>query len=210
VRKLGCGSYSTLWLVKDQRLDRYASLKIATANSSKDTSACQVLFHLGLKREGGKIPPGNEFVLEMLDEFEIRGPNGTHRCIVSELLGPSLATVLEETDGCRLPSDIYRKVAAQVAQGVAFLHACGIFHGGALLSHLINRSPTNFETADLHEGNILFCIPGMDLWSEEEVHNHFGEPYLFNIGCRDGRPSAPHAPEYAVIPWIRKRCSRFA
>jgi serine/threonine-protein kinase SRPK3 len=142
VNKLGYGSYSTVWLVKDQRLDRYASLKIDTANSSKDTSASQVLRHLGLKREGwSKIPPGNEFVLEVLDEFEIRGPNGTHRCIVSEPLGPSLTSVLEFTDGWRLPSDVSRKVAAQLAQGVAFLHACGIFHGGAFFSYLIKQKP---------------------------------------------------------------------
>ncbi|KAL7267061.1 hypothetical protein RUND412_010365 [Rhizina undulata] len=184
VNKLGYGSYSTVWLVKDQRLDRYASLKIVAANSSKDTSASEVLLHLGRKRkrEGGSIPPGNEFVLEVLDEFEIQGPNGTHRCTVTEPLGPSITNVLEFTDGWRLPPDVSRKVAAQLAQGVAFLHACGIVHG------------------DLHQGNLLFCIPGMDRWSEEEVYECFGEPYLSKITRYDGQPCMPHAPEYAVRP----------
>ncbi|KAL7271589.1 hypothetical protein RUND412_005648 [Rhizina undulata] len=189
VNKLGYGSYSTVWHVKDQRLDRYASLKIVAADSPKETSASEVLLQLGRKRKGGCIPPGNEFVLEVLDEFEIQGPNGTHRCIVTEPLGPSIFTVLDSTEEWPLPLNVTRKVAAQLAQRVAFLHA---WH--------CPWSPTNFETADLHQGNILFCIPGMDLWSEEEVYEHFGKPYLSKIRRRDGQPCAPHALEYSVMP----------
>jgi len=79
---------------------------------------------------GRKVHPGNEFILEMLDEFKIQGPNGTHTCIISEPLGPSVSTVLEYTDGWQLLSDISRRLAAQVAVGVAYLHECGIVHGG--------------------------------------------------------------------------------
>ena len=79
------------------------------------------------------VPTGNEFVLQVLDQFQIHGPNGTHLCIVGELLGPNIIQVMEYLDTGRLPLDVARKVASQVARGVAFLHACGIVHGGTLL-----------------------------------------------------------------------------
>lgn len=32
----------------------------------------------------------------MLDEFELEGPNGTHQCLVFELLGPSIPHTIDE------------------------------------------------------------------------------------------------------------------
>jgi hypothetical protein len=52
----------------------------------------------------------------------------------------------------------------------------------------------------IHERDLLLCIPGMDLWSEAEVYERFGEPNLIKITRHDGQPSTPHAPEYAVMP----------
>ena len=74
--------------------------------------------------------PGSNYVLEMLEKFEIRGPNGSHQCIVLELLGPSLETALRRLKAGILPSDIARKVSMQLAEGLAHLHASGIVHGG--------------------------------------------------------------------------------
>ena len=135
--KLGFGSFSTVWLAKDLKLARYVSLKIVAADQTPDSSEIRILRHLELKRKPSlchrMVPTGNEFVLQVLDQFQIHGPNGTHLCIVGELLGPNIIQVMEYLDTGRLPLDVARKVASQVAWEVAFLHACGIAHGGALL-----------------------------------------------------------------------------
>lgn len=33
---------------------------------------------------------GKDYVMQFLDHFDHEGPNGVHRCIVTEVLGPSL------------------------------------------------------------------------------------------------------------------------
>lgn len=142
VHKLGYGAYSTVWLARDQQQDQYAALKIATADAFMDRTEIQVLHRLaGLSEAAwlGRTPetpgcahghPGREFVAEILDEFEIRGPNGNHQCIVLEPLGASLSTAFDYLEGWRLPPDVSRKVALQLAEGLSYLHACGIVHGG--------------------------------------------------------------------------------
>ena len=129
VHKLGHGTYSTVWLVQDQQKDQYAALKIAAADVPKEMIESQILRRLGLLQEihGHE---GRSFVPEVLDEFEVQGPNGNHQCIVLEPLGVSLYTAFDNLKGGRLPSEVSRKVAMQLAEGLSFLHACGVVHGG--------------------------------------------------------------------------------
>jgi serine/threonine-protein kinase SRPK3 len=72
------------------------------------------------------------------------------------------------------------------------LQACGM--------ELSYRTMSCHHDRLIHERDLLFCIPGMDLWSEAEVYERFGEPNLIKITRHDGQPSTPHAPEYAVMP----------
>ena len=74
--------------------------------------------------------PGSNHILEMLDRFEIQGPNGNHQCIVLEPLGPSMTAVLKCVKEGKFPSDAARKVSIQLAEGLSYLHASGIVHGG--------------------------------------------------------------------------------
>ena len=133
VHKLGFGSYSTVWLVQDQQRDQLAALKIATADVSTERTESEVLRRLGNAREAvgdARGHPGMNFVPRVLDEFEIQGPNGTHQCIALEPLGPSLTFAFDYLPGFRLPPDVSRKVSIQLAQGLSYLHSCGIVHGG--------------------------------------------------------------------------------
>jgi len=52
VNKLGYGSYSTVWLVKDEQRSQYSSLKITTADYHRNRSERQVLHHLDLTSKG--------------------------------------------------------------------------------------------------------------------------------------------------------------
>lgn len=207
VHKLGYGSFSTVWLVQDRHKDQYVALKIAAADAGRERTEIHMLQRLGLLRDsvgGGSGHPGRNFVSEMLDEFEIQGPNGKHQCIALEPLGASLSIAYENLEGYRLPSEVSKKVAMQLAEGLSYLHACGIVHGGRLSSDPIPlaipdlKPETLTRKIDLHDGNILFRLPSVRHWTAEQVYSCFGRPEVIQISRRDGLPLGPHAPKYAV------------
>lgn len=69
--------------------------------------------------------------MKLLDYFELDGPDGTHECLVLELLGPSAADVLNvQFINNRLPAELAKKVARQTILGLDYLHQHGIGHGG--------------------------------------------------------------------------------
>lgn len=126
--KLGYGTYSTVWLARDLHLARFVSLKFLVASTPSDTSETLILRHLSAAADD--THPGRPYVLTLLDEFSVQSANGTHRCIVTEALGPSIAAVKYDSDSNRLPGPIARTVASQCAKGVSYLHSRGIVHGG--------------------------------------------------------------------------------
>ena len=83
---------------------------------------------LGWESSSGARP---SFFPVMLDEFTIHGPNGNHRCLVTEVLGPSIGSLAEEDQSLYMfPLAVVRKVAVQLAHAVSRIHECGIVHGG--------------------------------------------------------------------------------
>ena len=73
------------------------------------------------------------FFPTVLDEFTIQGPNGNHRCLVTEVLGPSLRKLAGEVDEFfPFPLEVAKKIAVQLACAVSELHERGIVHGGTL------------------------------------------------------------------------------
>ncbi|KAF9463673.1 kinase-like domain-containing protein [Collybia nuda] len=121
--------------------------------------------------------------MEFLDDFKVEGPNGTHQCIVTEVLGPGLNADPDELyDEGQFPIGVAKTMILQVARGVAYLHGCGVVHG------------------DLHAGNILFRIPTVEQMSYQDLAVYLGEPYERPLTRRDRKPviSTPHQPKYVV------------
>ena len=127
VHKLGYGSYSTVWLARDSAADRYVSLKVVAANASEGSSEALVLNSI---RQNNLQHPGRRFVSSLLDDFLVSGPNGNHRCFISEALSPTVLDVKESFNCDLLPLDIARRITVQLALGLANIHSCGIVHGG--------------------------------------------------------------------------------
>lgn len=75
------------------------------------------------------------------DVFTHNGPNGSHLCIVTELLGPSLEfTIAEYHDGGdRLDAKNIVRVAKLLMQAVASIHDAGYAHGGKRITMHDNR-----------------------------------------------------------------------
>ena len=129
VHKLGYGSFSTVWLARDFTAEKYVSLKIITADASRRSSEAEVLNSI---YQNTLRHPGRRFISSLLDEFVLNGPNGKHKCIVNEVLGPTVSEVKESFDCGLLPLNIAQRVTVQLALGLADIHSCGIVHGGKL------------------------------------------------------------------------------
>jgi serine/threonine-protein kinase SRPK3 len=126
LHKLGNGGFATIWLARDSKSDRNVALKIIAAEESRTCSEAEILQYLATT--DSPTHEGKDRVSLLLDHFWIEGPNGRHRCLVSEALGPSIAQLRE--DNVVLSIRQSQKVALQASQGLAFLHSVGIIHGG--------------------------------------------------------------------------------
>ncbi|PLB39606.1 serine/threonine-protein kinase, partial [Aspergillus candidus] len=154
IRKLGEGSYSTVWLARDLKSSRYVALKILVSEISGSTTELRVLRHIT------KVAPveGTPHITRVLGEFEHHGPNGVHKCLVFEPMGPSVNTMVEELPQfkprrrgmkVRYPLWMAKSILKQSLQALAFLHENGIAHG------------------DFQPGNILFTLNNIDSIPED-------------------------------------------
>ncbi len=127
VHKFGYGSYSTVWLAKDQLENKYVALKVLVAAASEKSSESKILRALSL---GKRDHQGRAYVSSLLDEFVIDGPNGRHRCLVSEAAGCSVAQSKEASTTWKFPANVARAISAQVLMGLDYIHSCGVVHSG--------------------------------------------------------------------------------
>ncbi|KAL8676964.1 MAG: hypothetical protein Q9186_006573 [Xanthomendoza sp. 1 TL-2023] len=179
VHKLGWGSYSTVWLARDSTLNRYVALKIVVAAVSKDSTESRILRHL--RKFKGDNEPGSGFILSLLDDFYIDGPNGRHLCLVTEPTRCSVGEAKEDVP-FKFPIEIARAISAQAILGLRSLHYRGVIHG------------------DLHTRNMLLALPRIDSMSVDEIYQHFHTPRQTQIRRVDGAPPGPEAPSFAVMP----------
>ncbi|KAG6850118.1 hypothetical protein H0H93_001039 [Arthromyces matolae] len=187
VHKLGFGAYATVWLARDQVENRFVAIKFIVASASAESREVRILRHINAT---GTQDPRRSFIATLLDEFDLEGPNGRHRCLVTEVAGPSVGKVRHEITDAILPAAISRKVASQSAQGLAYLHSCGVVHG------------------DFHAGNILLEIPDFQTWPVDKVYRYFGKPIKEDVERLDGNPITSAAPTYVVIPPNARRLAR--
>ncbi|GJJ15346.1 hypothetical protein Clacol_009622 [Clathrus columnatus] len=147
IRKLGHGSFSTVWLAADSLNKRYVALKIMMAKESATDTELEMIQFLFQKASSD---PRSEHIITPLDTFVHEGPNGKHRCLVFEAMGPSATVMLDELPGnkpgyydqrrSRYPKLMAKTILVHTLRGLAFLHGNNIVHG------------------DVQPGNILFTI----------------------------------------------------
>uniref|UniRef100_T1ILN7 non-specific serine/threonine protein kinase n=1 Tax=Strigamia maritima TaxID=126957 RepID=T1ILN7_STRMM len=121
-RKLGWGAYSTVWLCWDQIDLQYIALKIVRSAAKKTQSAVNEIKFLKCANGFSKSK-----VVQLLDNFQISGVNGTHVCMVFEVLGDNLLKLIIKSGS--LPLTKVKSIIRQVLQGLDFLHTtCKIIH----------------------------------------------------------------------------------
>ncbi|KAI4727391.1 hypothetical protein E4T49_04885 [Aureobasidium sp. EXF-10728] len=188
MHKLGHGGFSTTWIARDSRLSRNVALKIKAASASSSENR-EGLIIRALSRSGSILQSGQMHLMQMLDGFQHNGSNGIHDCLVFELLGPSIASVVERRPvDNRLPGHVAKKACKETCLGLQALHEQAIGHGGEQ-THL-----------DLHAGNLAFAVPQLAHLSEDELSAKYGHPRTGLVSRADGSPLEPGVPEYLVWP----------
>jgi serine/threonine-protein kinase SRPK3 len=129
VRKLGWGHFSTVWLSRDNVTQKHVALKVVRSAAHYTETAIDEIKLLN-KIVGAKPEhPGRKHVVSLLDSFEHKGPNGTHVCMVFEVLGENLLGLIKRWNHRGIPIALVKQITKQVLLGLDYLHReCGIIH----------------------------------------------------------------------------------
>lgn len=129
VRKLGWGHFSTVWLSRDNVTQKHVALKVVRSAAHYTETAIDEIKLLN-KIVGAKPDhPGRKHVVSLLDSFEHKGPNGTHVCMVFEVLGENLLGLIKRWNHRGIPMPLVKQITKQVLLGLDYLHReCGIIH----------------------------------------------------------------------------------
>lgn len=109
-------------------------LKILKADVSSNSRECSILLHLS---RADTYHPGKNHFLRLLDQFERKGPNGVHLCLVFPvMMSDGEAMTVRENPRC---SGYVREISKQILLGLDFLHDQGLIHGGMYPNALDNQ-----------------------------------------------------------------------
>ncbi|ETS73402.1 hypothetical protein PFICI_15007 [Pestalotiopsis fici W106-1] len=72
--------------------------------------------------------PGRDFLRLVLDDFQIKGPHGLHRCLLLDPLGMSLANFANFYQKGWLTTELLQLSLVNVLAGLDFLHQAGVVH----------------------------------------------------------------------------------
>lgn len=105
------------------------SIKIIVAEQSHEHNR-ELKILQAITSNGDTSHPGHKYVSHLLDSFHTDGPNGSHLCIVTKFLGPTISTIADRQPNFRLESRLARRISLQLLQAVDYLRTCGVAHGG--------------------------------------------------------------------------------
>ncbi|KAG9242297.1 kinase-like domain-containing protein [Calycina marina] len=129
VRKLGWGHFSTVWLSKDNFTKKHVALKVVRSAAHYTETAIDEIKLLNKIVQAKPDHPGRKHVVSLLDSFEHKGPNGTHVCMVFEVLGENLLGLIKRWNHRGIPMALVKQITKQVLLGLDYLHReCGIIH----------------------------------------------------------------------------------
>ncbi|XP_034022869.1 SRSF protein kinase 1b isoform X2 [Thalassophryne amazonica] len=129
IRKLGWGHFSTVWLAWDIQEKCFVAMKVVKSAEHYTETALDEIKLLKSVRNTDPGDPNREKVVQLLDDFKICGINGTHVCMVFEVLGYHLLKWIIRSNYQGLPLPCVKSIIQQVLQGLDYLHTkCKIIH----------------------------------------------------------------------------------
>ncbi|XP_075160473.1 serine-arginine protein kinase at 79D isoform X3 [Haematobia irritans] len=129
VRKLGWGHFSTVWLCRDLKDEKYVALKVVKSAPHYIETAADEIRLLEAIRDADPLDVKRERIVRLLNHFTVRGVNGVHTCLVFEALGCSLYKLIVKNNYQGLALAQVRNIIKQVLEGLDYLHSkCNIIH----------------------------------------------------------------------------------
>ena len=106
-----------------KRRNQWVSLTIFMADTLQGYDELYNLKHLARRSH----EQSSKYIVQLLDFFDHRGPNGLHQCLVLELHGPTVTDVLAEKPRRYLDTKVVLRMSKQLLEAIKFIH---MIHGG--------------------------------------------------------------------------------
>ncbi|KAF9471817.1 kinase-like protein [Pholiota conissans] len=152
IRKLGWGSYSTVWLVKDKRDQSLAAMKVLVGDMTiaDKKGDWDELGMLSVIRDTNPQSQGYRHIYQLIDNFVHEGPNGNHVCLVLEAMHLSVLDVYRAFPGA-MPLLLLKRICKHILFALRYLHEeCGIIHTDLKGDNiLLSGSPLEKEQLDI-------------------------------------------------------------
>jgi len=140
-RKLGWGHFSTVWLCWDLVDKQFVALKVVKSASHFTETALDEIKLLKTVRDADANDPKRNKTVQLLNDFKLSGVNGTHVCMVFEVLGHNLLKLIIKSNYRGIPRANVKSIIRQVLEGLDYLHTkCKIIH------------------TDIKPENVLVCV----------------------------------------------------
>lgn len=129
VRKLGWGHFSTVWLARDNDKQCHVAVKVVRSAKHYTETAIDEIKLLDKVTTSDIQHPGHQHVIQLLDTFTHKGPNGIHVVMVFEVLGENLLGLIRRYKHRGIPIVFVKQIAKQLLSALDFLHRkCGVIH----------------------------------------------------------------------------------
>ena len=141
--------------------------------------------------------PGREAIVDLLHDFTLNGPNGTHGCLVTEVLGPSVPFATERLPDNRLPGKAAWQAVRDITKALAYVHSEGIVYGGSCFGLFFFSAALTDILTDLHPGNELFAGDKLTKQPHTDISKFMATPVRADVHATDYSASLP---KYMVEP----------